>query len=378
MKKLFLLASCALIGYAANAQYLCGFSLQGFKKISLTTGLDTLIVPGLMFYEYQANTTSDMDHRFFCMIKNWGTNNNPDTLMTIDIATAGVTRDTISKGTFFFPEYHDEKMYGIGPAGLMKYDLTTHQMSIVDAIIKSNNVEHSSFDHSTNEYILMKKGPNQSFVHDTLLRYNITTSVLQKDSLPSTNHCFNYSEGSGKAYTISVQNAVKGVYKYDYTNNTFTLGGALGSSGIMASVSTVDPVTSTYYIIQVGNGAARDTITSYTEGQNSVNKLDITKNSLSNIEFFATLPQTNPVNVAALNPQEVLSLFPNPAQNELNIKTSLKKAAITITDITGKVVMTGTIFAGNNKIELKDLASGSYSVTISSGENTYAQTFIKK
>lgn len=378
MKKILLLASCVLLCYAANAQYLCGFSLQGFKKKSLTTGLDTIIVPGLMFYEYQANTTSDMDHRYFCMVKNWAANNNPDTLMTIDIATAGVTKDTISKGTFFFPEFHDEKMYGIGPAGLMEYDLATHQMTLIDTVIRSTDAEHSSFDHSTMEYIFMKKGPNQSNFFDTLYRYNITTNVLQRDTIPTTNHCFNYSEGSGKAYTVSVQNGVKGIYKFDYTNHTFTLGGALGSSGIMSSVSTVDPVNDVYYIIQVGNGNTRDTVTSYTEGQTSVSKLDITKNSLSNIEFFATLPPTNPVNVSALTAQQVFDIYPNPASETITVNSMLVKGTLKIVDITGRTLVETALANGQNELNIKDLASGTYTIMVESNGMYHSENFVKK
>lgn len=378
MKKILLLASCAMLCYAANAQYLVGFSLQGLKKKSLLTGQDTIIVPGLLFYEYQANTTSDMDHRYFCMIKNWQQNNAPDTLMTIDIATAGVTKDTISKGTFLYPEYHNEKMYGIGSGGLMVYDLVTHQASLVDAQVNSESVEHSSFNHSTNEYIFLKKGPNQSNFQDTICRYDITAGTLQKDIIPTVNNNFNYSEGSDNAYTVTVQNAVKGIYKYDYSNHTFTLGGALGSSGIMASVSTVDPVNNTYYIIQAGNQNARDTITSYTDGQTAVVKRDILKNSISNIEFFATLPPTNPVSASSLNSAETLSIYPNPATDKLNINSSYNKGTIRVLDLSGRTILETSLEAGHKELNIKELAAGTYTIMIESGGMYHSQNIIKK
>lgn len=379
MKKLVLVLSCMAFCAAANAQYLFGFSQQGFKKLSLATGLDTLIIPGLTFYEYQANTTSDEDHRFFCMAKSWGTNNEPDTLLSIDIATASATKDTITKGSFVLPEYHDEKLYGLGPAGLFEYDLATHQMTLIDTVINSESAEQASFNHATNEYIFMKKGPNQSNFHDTLCRYNITTGLLQRDTIPSVNNCFDYSSGSDKAYHISIHNgAIKGVYVYDYATNTYGLGAQIANAGIMSSVSAVDHINNTYYFIQIGNGNNRDTIMSYTDGANAVEKMDITKNSLANIEFFATAPPSNTTGTENISSQPSFITYPNPAGDKLRIETTLQEADVNVVDMTGRLVIKTTISSGNRDLSVKELTPGNYIITILADGHSYSRNFTKR
>ncbi len=380
MKKLVLALSCMAFCAAANAQYLFGFSQQGFKKLSLTTGLDTLIIPGLTFYEYQANTTSDEEHRFFCMAKSWGTNNEPDTLLSIDIATATATKDTITRGTFLLPEYHDEKLYGLGPTGLFEYDLTTHQMTLIDTVINSLSAEQASFNHATNEYIFMKKGPNQSNFHDTLCRYNITTGLLQRDTIPSVNNCFDYSAGSDKAYHISIHNgAVKGVYVYDFATNTYSLGAQIANAGIMSSVSAVDHINNTYYFIQIGNGNNRDTVMSYTDGAGAVEKMDITKNSLANIEYFATAPPPVVTNVKNVTAASAFSLYPNPSHDRVTLQRNTSAAAnLIIYDITGKIVSQQSISGNDQDIDIQNLVPGRYIISVVTDSRTENKVFEKK
>ncbi len=380
MKKLVLALSCMAFCATANAQYLFGFSQQGFKKLSLATGLDTLIIPGLTFYEYQANTTSDMDHRYFCMAKSWGTNNEPDTLISIDLATATATKDTISKGTFVLPEYHDEKMYGLGPGGLFEYDLSTHQMTLIDTVINSVSAEQASFNHNTNEYLYLKKGPNQSNTFDTVCRYNITTGVLFRDTIPAQNNCFDYSQGSNKAYHISIHgSAIKGVYVYDFTTNTYSLGAQIANAGIMSSVSSVDNFYRKYYFIHIGNGNNRDTIMTYTDGNPVIGKKDITKNSLANIEYFATAPQPVANSVKNIATPATFSLHPNPASDRLALTlTTGTRATLLISDITGKTIMQQSLQGRENIIDISHLVAGRYIMSVITDRQIDNQLFEKK
>jgi hypothetical protein len=70
----------------------------------------------------------------------------------------------------------------------------------------------------------------------------------------------------------------------------------------------------------------------------------------------------------------LFSVFPNPAQSEINVKLDdkLVGSLFTIYDNIGKVVKTGKINSENTIIEINDLSGGIY--TFSVGENK-KQTF---
>ncbi len=57
--------------------------------------------------------------------------------------------------------------------------------------------------------------------------------------------------------------------------------------------------------------------------------------------------------------------FPNPANTELNIETSLKNATYSIVDITGRELLRGTLIQGINQLDVQELQNGFYFVRIS-------------
>lgn len=72
-----------------------------------------------------------------------------------------------------------------------------------------------------------------------------------------------------------------------------------------------------------------------------------------------------------------LSVFPNPVSDVLNIKTKLKIAEFTISDVSGKNVKTG--LSGSNQVSVRDLKSGMYFLTIKYSDGQVATSkFIKK
>ena len=67
--------------------------------------------------------------------------------------------------------------------------------------------------------------------------------------------------------------------------------------------------------------------------------------------------------------------YPNPANNEINISLNAEgNAIVTVTDITGKVVLTKAIVLNNGKshIDLSSIENGIYvfNVTTESGKNS--------
>jgi hypothetical protein len=312
------------------------------------------------------------------MIKSWGTNNEPDTLMTINLSNLNVTKDTISRGWLFCPEFHNEKIYGISSHGIVAYNLSTHQLSVVDGSVTAGPVVKAGFKHASNEYIFLKDGPNQSNTFDTLCRYNITTGMLASDTIPSQNDCFDYCEGSDKAYMVAAQvvgsTVVKGVYTCDLSTNDYTLGDAIYNAGVMAGVSTTDPVNNKYYFIQIGNFNTSDTIMCYTESTGVVTKTPITKNSIANIEFFPHAPTS----VEAINNNEAFSIYPNPATDNIIVQLAYgNKATATILDMNGVMLISRTVSNTTNVIDVRSLVPGNYIITVDNEGKKYTQIFGK-
>jgi hypothetical protein len=59
-------------------------------------------------------------------------------------------------------------------------------------------------------------------------------------------------------------------------------------------------------------------------------------------------------------------LYPNPAQNEVSLKTNGLQfpATLTVVDMTGKTVMTKDVIAETNTISIASLQTGLYIVSI--------------
>ncbi len=71
--------------------------------------------------------------------------------------------------------------------------------------------------------------------------------------------------------------------------------------------------------------------------------------------------------------REVL-VYPNPAQDYINV-ASYGQKTVTITDLTGKVVK--TLNTSANIIDVSDLQSGVYTITITNSSDTYSAKFLK-
>jgi hypothetical protein len=88
----------------------------------------------------------------------------------------------------------------------------------------------------------------------------------------------------------------------------------------------------------------------------------------------ASLPATASEQVA----DHMVSLFPNPAQNELTVSLPMaaKLAWIQVADVRGSA--TSARYLGNGKIDISNLASGVYVITLSDGQSEYHQKFVKQ
>ncbi len=113
--------------------------------------------------------------------------------------------------------------------------------------------------------------------------------------------------------------------------------------------------------------------------------VDITadKSSYQNGRFyldFEELPQTN---IKKINSDMGLVLFPNPANDIINLEfgntLKNKNFQFNISSIHGESVLAGNLTAAEqNKINIKNLASGIYFINISNSEKSQSIQFIKK
>ena len=83
--------------------------------------------------------------------------------------------------------------------------------------------------------------------------------------------------------------------------------------------------------------------------------------------------------VADIKEDPSISVFPNPASDQLTIhNTQLLKGEIILMDISGKEILREEMKDQNSKINISKFAPGTYFVKISSGEKTYVKKFVKE
>jgi hypothetical protein len=71
-----------------------------------------------------------------------------------------------------------------------------------------------------------------------------------------------------------------------------------------------------------------------------------------------------------------VSVYPNPANDLINIKSTLSEGNITIFDMTGKLLINQQFSGAMNSINTSELKNGIYNLTISNGEKTSSEKLI--
>lgn len=71
-----------------------------------------------------------------------------------------------------------------------------------------------------------------------------------------------------------------------------------------------------------------------------------------------------------------VSVYPNPANDLINIKSTLSEGSITIFDMTGKLLLNQQISGAMNSINTSELKNGIYNLIISNGEKTSSEKLI--
>ena len=109
--------------------------------------------------------------------------------------------------------------------------------------------------------------------------------------------------------------------------------------------------------------------------------LTVPAGSVAAYEAATVWQDFNPINGDLVNPTFAatsLQLYPVPVKNTLYIQSSnnMVMDKITITDLTGKIVVTQT--TNTNQVEVQQLTSGMYIIQAVSGDSTLVKKFIKE
>jgi Concanavalin A-like lectin/glucanases superfamily/Secretion system C-terminal sorting domain len=125
------------------------------------------------------------------------------------------------------------------------------------------------------------------------------------------------------------------------------------------------------------SGTANDTLTitnTTLSNNNQPFRCIISSGSCTDTSAVAVLTVVNNVGINEIYQSSLFSVYPNPANSQINVKADAKLlgSIYTVYDNTGKVVLTGKIISENTTIELGNLSGGIYLFSV--GENM-KQTF---
>lgn len=73
-----------------------------------------------------------------------------------------------------------------------------------------------------------------------------------------------------------------------------------------------------------------------------------------------------------------ISVYPNPANNFIDIETDLKNCYFSLLDITGKLILREKIYQNKTRIDLSDYSTGLYFIQIQSDDKMTSKKFIKQ
>lgn len=96
-------------------------------------------------------------------------------------------------------------------------------------------------------------------------------------------------------------------------------------------------------------------------------------------DFFNQYTINGPVTgVEEVKAKVELNVFPNPANNLLNIEASESIKQVTVYNLLGEKVLSRTLNSSNTQLNIADLYSGIYMMSIQAGGSTYTKRFTKE
>ena len=174
----------------------------------------------------------------------------------------------------------------------------------------------------------------------------------------------NISQGANKGTSSGVEgivvylrNSMNELVASDMTDNN----GDYSFSNIASGIYNVYPEDMGLATTPSGN------LTVYSSGQTSVTDVDFVRNSTS------IVPVT--LSIGKFEGADIFALYPNPAQNTINVSTKAS-ADVTIFNTIGSKVLDANVKAGTNQINLNGLPNGLYQVKVQNGTAMQTQKLI--
>ncbi|MCI3935976.1 T9SS type A sorting domain-containing protein [Chryseobacterium aahli] len=152
-------------------------------------------------------------------------------------------------------------------------------------------------------------------------------------------------------------------YSYNKTTGAMSWSWPGGGSSV-----TTDPD-------QITGMVAKDVyLQNLTATGNTVNNTVGIDNILAQFGNTTTL-SINDVNTVPVNKKSVISLYPNPTSDILNIKSDSKINAVSVVDMTGRKV---NVKLEGNQVDVRELPVGNYLINIETKDGISTEKFIKK
>ncbi len=380
MKKIFIILITLFfcINSATKAQYLVGFKGYNFIKRNMNSLTDSILFQNVNQPTYrQGNTTIDPENKKYYFI---AVSNLADTLVELNLINSTISKYILPVNELMGIEYYNGAIYGVGPNGFMKYDLSNSVLQIIDStfILPYFNSSmfgyKTSFDSVTKNYFVLtgNNGGLGSGSVDTFYQYNINTLSLIKDTVPKGYTIWEYSQQNNSINWVgSVFNnlSVKGVYKKGLNVNNVQLVQSIQHlAGTMTNTSSIDQLNNKLYFTLTAANFTDDTLYEVNLNTNFINKIpELVTNSISNYEFLDNFNITTSITNVIKEKNEEILIFPNPVNNSFSIKCLNGNAIeqIMIYTIDGKII---NKFDHLNdkviKISVSDLSNGLYLIHI--------------
>lgn len=399
MKYLFsllVLACSCCAGYAQNIYGRAHSTTLELRQLSTHTMGDSVIISSFPFGGGSiVQSTTDLKSMYFYMPESlfYPSGQYPWTIEIVDVKNKTRVSDTVVEGSFSFPEYHDDTLWGISSHGISYYDIktgTVHPYHNVlhgpDIVPFYKGVQKSAFDHNTMTYMFSKRGVPAG-ASDTFYMVKIRTKQITRHLVPKEFVYFDYSPLNDRCYFMNGFNldSAKGIYEYNLHTNVLTLHHDWGKHhGVLEA--TFDPVKNRLYFISVRQtNPIIDIIGCYriNSRKNDFYKLSASYNWLF-IEYLNTYNDTTndpfPAGIGdvAGNAAGSLVIYPNPAKNTLTAETALNGEVEAVTwDMQGRIVKREKVNsqAGRLTLDVSSLATGRYILGLSSPQGEQSAVF---
>jgi Leucine-rich repeat (LRR) protein len=124
------------------------------------------------------------------------------------------------------------------------------------------------------------------------------------------------------------------------------------------------------------NGTSWDKLTGILNGSGPYT---FTANSITSLSPFSILNDVTLGTNTNFISNAIISVYPNPAKNSVNIDLSgLDKATVEVSDINGRQLFTQKLNATSNTVNIENLAAGIYAFKISSNQGTTTSKIVKQ